>query len=283
MIEAVHDCSEYPNFVTRKRAIISPLSFVTFLPSTGGQEMTLKDKTAIVTGAGKGIGAAIARRLAQKGCAVVVNYARDEAAACQVVQDIEQVGGKAVAVKSDVSDPAGMPALFDTAEAAFGPVDVLVNNAGMMRLSPLADAADADFDDHCAINFGGTFRGMREGARRLRDDGRIISVSSSVVGFYQPGYGLYAAAKAGIEAMTHVLAKELGPRGITVNAIAPGPVETDFFMRGKSEELVANITRMIPLGRLGRPDDIADAVAFLAGPESRWINGQTIRANGGAV
>jgi 3-oxoacyl-[acyl-carrier protein] reductase len=245
--------------------------------------MRLKNKTAIVTGAGKGIGAAIARRLAQEGCAVAVNYARDEAAARQVVQNIEQAGGKAVAVQADVGDPAGMPALFDAAEAAFGLVDLLINNAGMMRLSPVADATDADFDDHCAINLGGTFRGMREGAKRLRDGGRIISVSSSVVGFYQPDYGLYAATKAGIEALTHVLAKELGPRGITVNAIAPGPVETDFFMRGKSEELVASITRMIPLGRLGRPDDIADAVAFLAGPESRWINGQTIRANGGAV
>lgn len=245
--------------------------------------MRLKDKTAIVTGAGKGIGAAIARRLAGEGCAVTVNYARDAAAARRVVQDIERAGGKAVAVQADVGDPSGMPALFDAAEAAFGPVDILVNNAGLMRLSAVADATDADFDDHCAVNLGGTFRSMREGARRLREGGRIISVSSSVVGFYQPGYGLYAATKAGIEALTHVLAKELGPRGITVNAIAPGPVETDFFMRGKSEELVARITQMIPLGRLGRPDDIAEAAAFLATPESGWINGQTIRANGGAV
>lgn len=245
--------------------------------------MRLKGKTAIVTGAGKGIGAAIARRLAREGCAVTVNYARDEAAARQVVQDIGQAGGKAVAVQADIGDPAGMPTLFDAAEAAFGPADILVNNAGMMRLSSVADATDADIEDHCAVNLGGTFRGMREGARRLRDGGRIISLSSSVVGFYQPGYGLYAATKAGIEALTHVLAKELGPRGITVNAIAPGPVETDFFMRGKSEELVASITRMIPLGRLGRPDDIAEAVAFLAGPDGGWINGQTIRANGGAV
>ncbi|WP_234820306.1 MULTISPECIES: SDR family NAD(P)-dependent oxidoreductase [Sinorhizobium] len=155
--------------------------------------MRLKDKTAIVTGAGKGIGAAIARRFAHEGCAVAVNYARDEAAARQVVHDIEQAGGKAVAVQADVGDPAGMPALFDAAEAAFGPVDLLVNNAGMMRLSPVADATDADIEDHCSINLAGTFRGMREGAKRLRDGGRIISVSSSVVGFYQPGYGLYAA------------------------------------------------------------------------------------------
>lgn len=245
--------------------------------------MRLKGKTAIVTGAGKGIGAAIARRLAQEGCTVTVNYARDEAAARQLVQDIELAGSKAVAMQADVGDPASMAALFDAAEAAFGPADILVNNAGIMRLSPVADATDADIEDHCAVNLAGTFRGMREGARRLRDGGRIISVSSSVVGFYQPGYGLYAATKAAIEALTHVLAKELGARGITVNAISPGPVETDFFMRGKSQELIASITRMIPLGRLGRPDDIAETVAFLAMPESVWINGQTIRANGGAV
>lgn len=245
--------------------------------------MNPKDKTAIVTGAGKGIGAAIARRLAEDGCAVVVTYAHDEAAARGVVQDIERAGGKAIAVQADVAQPAAMSALFDAAEAAFGPVDILVNNAGMMRLSPLAEATDRDFDDHCAVNLGGTFRGMREGARRLRDGGRIISLSSSVVGFYQPGYGIYAATKAGIEALTPVLAKELGPRGITVNAIAPGPVETDLFMRGKSDELVAGITRMIPLGRLGRPGDIADVAAFLASPESGWINGQTLRANGGAL
>ncbi|PYE89668.1 SDR family oxidoreductase [Phyllobacterium leguminum] len=245
--------------------------------------MKLKDKIAIVTGAGKGIGAAIAHRLAEEGAAVVVNYARDEAAARVVVEEIVKAGGRAVAVQADVAAPSAITALFDAAEAAFGQADILVNNAGMMRLSPLAEATDADLDNHIAINLGGTFRGMREGAKRLRDDGRIISLSSSVVGFYQPGYGLYAATKAAIEAMTHVLAKELGPRGITVNAIAPGPVETDFFMRGKSDELVANITKMIPLGRLGRPDDIADAVAFLAGPDGRWINGQTIRANGGAI
>ncbi|MBB5703254.1 3-oxoacyl-[acyl-carrier protein] reductase [Ochrobactrum daejeonense] len=245
--------------------------------------MKLKDKTAIVTGAGKGIGAEIARQLAREGVAVTVNYARDENAARQVVLEIERAGGRAVAVQADIGAPAGMPAVFDAAEAAFGPVDILVNNAGLMRLSSVADATDKDIEDHCAINLAGTFRGMREGARRLRDGGRIISISSSVVGFYQPGYGLYAATKAGVEALTHVLAKELGARRITVNAIAPGPVETDLFLNGKSEELVANITRMIPLGRLGRPEDIAESVVFLAGPESGWINGQTIRANGGAI
>ncbi|WP_420962293.1 SDR family oxidoreductase [Brucella sp. IR073] len=245
--------------------------------------MKLKDKTAIVTGASKGIGAAIALRLASEGAAVVVNYARGEAAARGVVKEIEKVGGKAVAVQADVGDSSAVTALFEAAEAAFGPIDILVNNAGMMRLSPLANATDADFNDHIAVNLGGVFYGMREGAKRLRDGGRIITLSTSVVGSYPPGYGLYAATKAAVEAMTHILSKELGSRGITANVIAPGPVATELFMHGKSEELVANITRSIPLGRLGQPDDIADAVAFLAGPDGRWVNGQTIRVNGGMI
>ncbi|GGA82896.1 3-ketoacyl-ACP reductase [Brucella endophytica] len=245
--------------------------------------MKLENKTAIVTGASKGIGAAIALKLAADGAAVVVNYARGESAARSVVEEIEKAGGKAIAVQGDVGDPSAVPALFDAAEAAFGPVDVIVNNAGMMRLSPLANATNADFNDHIAVNLGGVFYGMREAAKRLRDGGRIISLSTSVIGAYPPGYGLYAATKAAVEAMTHILSKELGSRGITVNVIAPGPVETELFMHGKTEELVANIARSIPLGRLGQPDDIADAVAFLAGPDGRWVNGQTIRVNGGMV
>ncbi|RUU42543.1 SDR family oxidoreductase, partial [Mesorhizobium sp. M6A.T.Ce.TU.002.03.1.1] len=165
----------------------------------------------------------------------------------------------------------------------FGGLDVLVNNAGIMKLAPLAGMDDADFDRQIAVNLGGVFRGMREGARRLRDGGRIISFSSSVVGLYQPSYGVYAATKAGVEAMTHVLAKELGTRGITVNVVAPGPVATELFLDGKSEALVETITKMIPLGRLGQPADIAGVVSFLAGPDGGWVNGQVLRANGGTV
>jgi len=132
-------------------------------------------------------------------------------------------------------------------------------------------------------NLGGMFRGMREAARRLRDGGRIISFSSSVVGLYQPAYGVYAATKAAVEALTHILAKELGPRGITVNAVAPGPVATDLFLTGKSDEVVSAIERMNPFGRLGTPEDIARVVAFLAGPDGGWVNGQVIRTNGGTI
>jgi 3-oxoacyl-[acyl-carrier protein] reductase len=240
-------------------------------------------RTAIVTGASRGIGAAIAQRLAADGFAVVVNYARGSDEAQSVVRAIEGGGGRAVAVQADIGASGGMPALFDAAEAAFGGVDVLVNNAGIMKLSPLAQTDDALFEQQVAINLGGVFRGMREAARRLREDGRIVNFSSSVVGLYQPGYGIYAATKAAVEAMTHILAKELGSRRITVNAIAPGPVATELFMTGKSDEQVAAISKMNPLGRLGTPEDIARVVAFLAGPDSAWVNGQVLRANGGVI
>ncbi|MFT8243366.1 SDR family oxidoreductase [Roseomonas sp. BN140053] len=240
-------------------------------------------RTALVTGGSRGIGAAIARRLGQDGVAVAVNYARGQAEAEAVVRDIAAAGGRAVAVEADLGTPGGAAALFDAAERALGPVDILVNNAGIMTLSPVAETTDAAFEAQLALNLGGVFRGMREAARRLRDGGRIISFSSSVVGFFQPGYGAYAATKAGVEALTHILAKELGARGITVNAVAPGPVETALFLHGKSEAQLDAITRMIPLGRLGQPEDIAGLVSFLAGPDSGWVNGQVLRANGGAI
>jgi 3-oxoacyl-[acyl-carrier protein] reductase len=245
--------------------------------------VTQTHRVAIVTGASKGIGAAIAKRLAQDGAAVVINYASNAAAANAVVDAIVRADGRAIAVRADIADPAAPGMLFDAAIAAFGGVDILVNNAGIMDVSPIADASDALFERHMATNLGGVFRGMREAARRLRDGGRIVSFSSSVVGLYQPGYGVYAATKAAVEAMTHVLAKELGARGITVNAVAPGPVATDLFLSGKSDEAVSAIERMNPFGRLGAPEDIARVVAFLAGPDGGWINGQMIRANGGTI
>jgi len=240
-------------------------------------------RVAIVTGASKGIGASIARRLAKDGIAVVVNYATNAQAADDIVSQIGAAGGRAVAIKADIAAPDGMIRLFDAAEQNFGGTDILVNNAGIMELSPIRDADDATFERMVSVNIGGVFRGLREGARRLRDGGRIISFSSSVVGLSPPTYGIYAATKAATEAMTHILAKELGPRGITVNAVAPGPVETELFMKGKSEAMVKTIVSMNPLGRLGQPDDIAGLVAFLAGPDGGWVNGQVIRANGGVI
>ncbi|HEV7436991.1 MAG TPA: SDR family oxidoreductase [Pseudorhizobium sp.] len=242
-----------------------------------------EQRVAIVTGASKGIGRAAAIRLAADGFAVIVNYSSSSAAADEVVAEIEAAGGKALAVQADVSTSAGIAALFDAAEENFGGTDVLVNNAGVMTLIPLTEMDDATFERHIAVNLTGTFYGIREAGRRLRHGGRIINFSSSVIGAYGPRYGGYAASKGGVEAMTHVASKELGSRGITVNAVAPGPVETEMFMHGKSEELVQNIVRGIPLGRLGQPDDIAPVVSFLASPEGGWVNGQVLRANGGLL
>ena len=240
-------------------------------------------RIAIITGASKGIGKAIALRLAGDGMAVVVNYASSQSAADEVVAEIEAAGGSAIAVKADVSRSSGVAELFEAAERNFGGTDVLVNNAGIMKLAPLTDMDDAGFAQHIAVNLTGTFYGIREAGRRLREGGRIINFSSSVVGVYGPGYGAYAASKAGVEAMTHVASKELGRRKITVNTVAPGPVETELFMTGKSDELVQKIVKSIPLGRLGQPEDIASVVSFLAGPASGWVNGQVLRANGGMI
>lgn len=243
----------------------------------------MTQQAAIVTGASRGIGRAIAARLAKDGFAVVVNYAGSTADAEESVRLIAAGGGEARAIRADISSPDDMRHLFDEAEKAFGGVDVLVNNAGVMKLAPIAQTDDATFDETVAINLKGVFNGLREAARRLRDGGRIVSFSSSVVGLYQPSYGAYAATKAAVEAMTHILAKELGPRKITVNAIAPGPVATELFFNGKDETTVERIRQMHPLGRLGEVEDIARVVSFLVGPEGAWINGQIIRVNGGLV
>jgi len=240
-------------------------------------------RTAIVTGASRGIGAAVAQRLATDGFSVVVNYAGKAEEADAQVKLIQRNGGSANAVRADVSDSAAMRAMFDAAEQAYGGVDVLVNNAGIMQLATIADADDGFFDRHIAINLKGVFNGMREAARRMRAGGRIISFSSSVVGLYQPTYGVYAATKGGVEALTHVLANEMRGRNITVNVVAPGPTGTDLFLTGKSPELVDRLSKLAPLERLGQPTDIAGVVSFLAGPDGAWVNGQVIRANGGII
>jgi 3-oxoacyl-[acyl-carrier protein] reductase len=242
-----------------------------------------KSKVAIVTGASRGIGAAIATRLANDGFTVVINYAGSAAEADGLVEKIEVKGGRVMSAQADVSDPAAVARMFDTAQAAFGGIDVLVNNAGVMKLATVAESDDALFDRQVSINLKGTFNTLREAAKRLREGGRIVNLSSSVVGLYQPTYAAYAATKAGVEAMTHVLSKELRGRNITVNAIAPGPTATALFLDGKPQTVVDQLAKLAPLERLGQPEDIAAAVSFLAGPDGAWINGQVIRANGGII
>ena len=242
-------------------------------------------QVAIVTGASRGIGAAIAQRLAQDGFKLVVNYTGNAEAAQRVVQTIEAAGGQALAVQADVADADAVKRLFDAAVQAFGRVDVLVNNAGIMPpgLAHLADTDDATFDRLLAVNVKGTFNTLREAAMRLAPGGRIVNFSSSVIGLALPGYAVYAATKSAVETLTHIMAKELRGKGITVNAIAPGPTATALFLDGKTPETIARLAHMAPLERLGTPDDIARAVAFLVSEDAGWINGQTLRANGGLV
>ena len=244
---------------------------------------TQSNKVAIVTGASGGIGAAVAERLAKDGFTVVVNYAANATSADAVVARIEAAGGRAVTAQADISNVAAVARMFDSAETAFGGVDVLINNAGIMNLAAIKDSTDDLFDRHIEVNLKGTFNTLREAARRLRDGGRIVNFSSSVTGLLQPTYGVYAATKAAVEAMTSILAKELRGRNITVNVIAPGPTATRLFLDGKPQEAIDRLSKMAPLERLGQPKDIADVVAFLVGADGAWINGQTLRANGGII
>jgi 3-oxoacyl-[acyl-carrier protein] reductase len=213
----------------------------------------------------------------------VVNYAGSAADAESVAQRIEADGGKAITHQADVSNASAVAQMFDSAEAAFGGVDAIVNNAGIMKLAPIAEADDALFDSQVAINLKGSFNLLREAAKRLRSGGRIINLSSSVVGLSLPSYGAYIATKAAVEGLTKVLANELRGRNITVNAVAPGPTATALFLDGKPPELIDRMAKMNPLERLGSPEDIANVVAFLAGPDGAWVNGQVVRANGGMV
>ncbi|MBM2766965.1 SDR family oxidoreductase [Burkholderia anthina] len=243
--------------------------------------MNASKRVALVTGSSRGIGAEIARRLARDGFRVVVNYAGGAGPARDVVDAIVADGGEAIAIQADVADPAAVGALFDAAERAFGHIDVVVNSAGVMKLAALAEFDDAAFDQTVAINLKGTFNVSREAAKRVRDGGRIVNLTSSVIGMRLPTYGVYIATKAAVEGMTQVLAQEMRGRGISVNAVAPGPVATELFLQGKRPELVERMAKMNPLERLGQPEDIARVVAFLAGPDGAWVNGQILRANGG--
>lgn len=240
-------------------------------------------KVAIVTGASQGIGAAVARRLASDGFALVINYARQPEPAEALAQEIRERGGTAIAIGADVSQPDQVKHLFETAEAQLGGVDVLVNNAGIMSLAPIGEMDDATFDRLVSVNLKGTFNTLREAARRLRRGGRVINFSSSVIGLQLPSYAPYAATKAGVETLGAILAKEMRGRQISVNSVAPGPTATRLFLEGKSEELVARMSQQAPLERLGQPDDIASVVSFLAGPAGGWVNGQTLRVNGGVI
>ncbi|WP_250535542.1 SDR family oxidoreductase [Caballeronia sp. AZ10_KS36] len=240
-------------------------------------------RVVIVTGASRGIGAAIARSLAREQYAVAVNYASSATEANALVDELRAAGGAAIAVKANVASADDVRRMFDTVEAELGKVDALINNAGVLKPTPLAHTSDALYDHTFDINVRGTFNTLREAASRMNDGGRIVNFSSTTLALNMPGYAVYNATKAAVEAFTHVFAKELRGRNITVNAVAPGPVATALFLDGKTDEQIANFAKMPPLERLGQPDDIASVVAFLVGEDAGWVNGQVLRANGGVA
>ncbi len=240
-----------------------------------------RTRTALVTGASGGIGRAIAARLARDGFAVAVNYAGNAAKAAATVEQIQSDGGRAVALGAEVANPADVERLFQQTIDAFGAIDVVVNSAGIMPLSPIAKGDVETFDKVININLRGTFLVLAQSAQHVSPGGRIIALSSSVVAKSLPTYGPYVASKAGVEGLVHVLANELRGRNVTVNAVAPGPVATELFLKGKTPEQIEQFSKLGPLERLGEPEDIARVVSFLAGPDGAWINGQVVRANGG--
>lgn len=250
---------------------------------TSQASQSTPQRVALVTGGSRGIGAAIVRRLARDGYAVGINYASRADEADALANDIRQAGGRAVAVQADVSKAADVRALFGKVESELGRINALVNSAGVLKVQPLADTSDEDYAQAFDINTRGTFNTLREAATRLADGGSIVNVSSTTIALNLPGYAIYIASKAAVESFTHVFSKELRGRRITVNAVAPGPVATELFLKGKSPELIEHFAKMPPLERLGQPDDIAGVVSFLTGPDSGWVNGQILRANGGVA
>ena len=245
--------------------------------------MTTTSPIALITGASRGIGATIARRLARDGFAIAVNYAANATEADALVAELIQTGARAIAIRADVSKADQVQAMFAAVEDKLGKIDVLVNNAGILKTMPLAQTSDELYAQNFAVNTQGVFNTLREAATRLNEGGRVINLSSTTLALNLPGYAIYNGTKAAVEAFTRVFAKELRGRRITVNAVAPGPVATDLFLNGKTEEQIQTFSKMPPLERPGQPDDIASVVAFLASKDGAWVNGQVLRANGGVA
>jgi 3-oxoacyl-[acyl-carrier protein] reductase len=243
----------------------------------------LTGKVILVTGASRGIGAAVAIKLAEAGASVIANYAESKAGAEQVVNTIRENGGAAIAVKADVSDPQQVKALFDAAIAEYGKLDVLINNAGVMFTKMIKDTTDEDFDWLFNINVKGVFNTLREAASRLADHGSIINFSTSANRMLLPGYAAYVASKAAVEQFTRIFAKEVGGRGINVNSLSPGPTDTELFANGKTPEAISKLASMSAFNRIATPEDIARVVVFLASDDAKWITAQNIGANGGVA
>jgi 3-oxoacyl-[acyl-carrier protein] reductase len=242
---------------------------------------SLSNKVAIVTGSSRGIGAQIAITLAEAGASVVINYSSNQKPADKIVSEINASGGSAIAIKADISSPEEVRLMFDLAISQFGKIDILINNAGSILYKTIQDTTDDDFDKIFSVNVKGTFNTLREAASRLENDGRIINLSSSTTRLMLPTYGAYCATKGAVEQLTRVFSKEVGARNITVNSISPGPVNTELFTAGKSEEVINRLASMSAFDRIGEPLDVARVVSFLVSEEASWVTGQNIGANGG--
>ncbi|MDQ0492421.1 SDR family oxidoreductase [Paenibacillus brasilensis] len=243
----------------------------------------LDGKIAIVTGSSRGIGRVIAEQLAELGAHVVINYASSPDKAQQVVEGIIEKGGKAIALHADLGKISDIEALFTNTIAEFGRLDILVNNAGLMITKPLADVTEADFDKQFALNVKGTFFACQQAMKHMENYGRIVNLSTSVIGQMFPAYSVYAGTKGAVEQFTRQLAKEFGNKHITINAVAPGPVNTELFQEGKTAQQIEGMKKLNAFGRLGEPEDIADVIEFLVSAKSQWVTGQTIRVNGGFI
>lgn len=243
----------------------------------------LSNKVAIVTGASKGIGRKVAEQLASLGISTVVNYHSNKQEAQDVVKGIVSKGGDALAIQADISKVSNIEKLFEQTIKNFGKVDILINNAGLMVNNPIDKVSEEEFDKHFAINVKGTYFTCQQAMKYMEANGRIINFSTSVTSAMFPAYSVYAASKGAIEQITRQLAKEFGPKGITINAIAPGPVKTKLFMQGKTEQQIEMFSKMNSFGRLGEPEDIANVIEFLISDKSHWITGQTIKINGGFI
>lgn len=264
-------------------AAIAPAIVAAGATSVAAQTTRRNGKVALVTGSSRGIGAATAKRLARDGFNVTVNCVVNRDLAAGVVREIEAAGGNAIWEQADVSEPAAVRRLFEANDRAFGGVDVVVSNAGIMRLAPFRDMSDEDFDRMIAVNVKGSFNVLREAARRVRDGGRIVALSSSITQLRTPTYGPYAASKIAQEIYANILAKELAGRMISVNAMAPGVVNTTLFTDGKTQQEINGFAQRTPHRRLGEPEDIANVISALCRDDGWWVNGQTVFANGGIV
>lgn len=240
-------------------------------------------KVILITGASRGIGAFTATLLAQQGHKIIINYAHNDLEANAVLAKIQALGGIASLFKANIGDSNQVIRLFDYAIQTYGQLDIVINNAGIMRFNKIEDVDDETIDQILAINLKGSLYTMREAAKRLANGGKIINLSSSVIGMKLEGYGVYTASKAAIESLTAILAKELRGRNITVNAIAPGPTATELFLEGKSDDLIKKLSSAAPLERLGTVEDIAAVVDFAVNDASNWINAQVLRVNGGII